>query len=263
MIAAEDLQQHQPTVGLLSHLTRALPAIIDPSHATMIPPYAAVGLVSVFGDGTARVVGRSTVRDDCVQEQRLPGIEMCLQPTVLGGEVAQACRRVLGSHRAEVVFQLRFGRRMWTLVWPAAVACLPASVLTISAWATCDDSCAHVLQSLRVTTADAATLGELERLNIRELDMLRKLGIGMTPREAARALQIPPAHVTPMLDSMLRTLGLRDPFQASLLAIWSGLVHFSDAEWDRIEFVRHAGPSSAVAPQLDDSAHDDGRRSAA
>jgi DNA-binding CsgD family transcriptional regulator len=233
--------------SLLARLTERLSAPATPEHFALVPARARLGVVVTWGSGKPRLIAVSEAIkpsaassiDDGIPMQR-SSVTLLPKPRMLHGTLAKAVHNVVSTGWPEVVFQLKKGRRMWTLVWPLTSSWMPRAVMCISAWATANDWSPEATRGLVVTTNDRATLGELEVLTIRELDVLRQLGLARGMIEIGRVLNIRPGRVKALTESIVQKLHLEDRFQASLLAIWSGLVYFSDEEWERLEFIRVA-----------------------
>lgn len=88
----------------------------------------------------------------------------------------------------------------------------------------------------------------LETLSTRQLECLSLVGIGMTTKEIARALDLSPLTVDKYLSSALRTLGVRSRMEAASLVSQFHPKDISVSEAVQLQ------PIAASAPSLIDEA---------
>lgn len=85
-----------------------------------------------------------------------------------------------------------------------------------------------------------ATLGGLDRLSVRELDVLRAMGQGLPRKAIADRLRCPARQAGAIARSLRAKLGHATDFRAAVEALHRGLPEVTDEHWDRIAFLRDA-----------------------
>lgn len=249
--------------SVLGQLAGRLTVPMDPKQLATLPQQVTSAVVTAGPGGVPRVIARAE-QVSAADEPLRSALVLLPKPLRVAEDLRGPVGRVMRTRWPEVTFHLRKGRRMWTLVWPIATDWIANAAITMSGWATCNDSSPMSTRGLITSTSDRGTLGDLESLTIHELDLLRLLGLARQPKQAAEELGLPVVQVQGLIDSLVKKLGLADDFQAALLAIWSGLVYFNDEEWGRMEFMRNASrPELPTATEADHAVADGEQRTAA
>jgi DNA-binding CsgD family transcriptional regulator len=156
----------------------------------------------------------------------------------LAGERLELVRRVLARGEALVAYQLLNGRRFRLMFMPVVEGGQASRCVVICCHTTVGDSLLHP-GGPEPVTCSVATLGPLSMLTVRELDVLRELGLGQRRQAVAEKLAGSLRDMQAVVRSLRVKLAARDNFAVAIVAIRLGLIDFEEAEWDRLLFVRN------------------------
>jgi len=163
------------------------------------------------------------------------------------GSRALMAYQILGGHRHRLLFIPLAGRGDVQSVLPTdpamennAPAGMPRSGGSVGIVA------CHTLHAdgevldaeIEYINCDYSTLGHFDCLTIRELDVLRMLGMGFKSAQLARPLHSTPRQMGTVLKTLRCKLKASDNFKLAVLAIRSGLIDIDDAQWQRTVFLR-------------------------
>jgi len=159
-----------------------------------------------------------------------------------------------GSH-CVMAYQVLGGKRCRLVFLPMATATgvRTATIAMLASRTLCGDDV------LIDATSDPvhccyATLGRLNHLTLRELDVLRLLGFDLRRREIAGHLRCSAVQLRAIIAQLRKKLGMADTFKLSVLALRIGLTDVDDRQWGRTVFLRQGTAVPPISSPMPDVA---------
>jgi DNA-binding CsgD family transcriptional regulator len=197
-------------------------------------------VVVVDRDGVISHASRRYVREFAVQASGEAAGKVLaeLHDEGLAAERLELVRRVLARGEALLGYQLINGRRFRLMFMPVLEGGQASRCAVVCCHTTVGDSLLYP-GGPEPVTCSVATLGPLSSLTVRELDVLRELGLGQRRQAVAEKLAGSLRDMQTVVRSLRTKLAARDNFAVAIVAIRLGLIDFDEADWGRMLFVRN------------------------